>query len=101
GWNADIGYGYDQGPPELPPIFVVTHTVPENPRNAFTFVTDGVAAAVKAAREAAGERDVIVQGGASVIDQALAGGLVDELRIHLSPVLMGAGTRLFDLVGER
>lgn len=102
GWNADIGYAYDQPLPATPPIFVVTHAAPENPRHeGFTFVTDGVAAAVTAAREAAGEGEVVIMGGADVIDQAVAGDLVDEIRIHLSPVLMGTGTRLFDGVPTR
>ena len=65
----------------------------------FRFVTGGVAAAIDQARAAAGEKDVVVMGGANVIDQCLAAGLVDELRIHVSPVLLGGGTRLFDLVG--
>ncbi len=62
-------------------------------------MTEGVAAAVAEARAAAGDKDVVVMGGANVIDQSLAAGLVDELRIHLSPLLLGGGTRLFDLVG--
>lgn len=101
GWNAEVSYGYDQGPPELPPVFVVTHAAPEDPRHAFTFITDGLEPAVTAAQKAAGDKDVMIMGGAAVIDQALTAGLVDQLRIHLSPVLMGGGTRLFDLVDER
>ncbi|QVQ50117.1 dihydrofolate reductase family protein [Spiractinospora alimapuensis] len=103
GWNAEIGFGYDQPTQSWPPVFVVTHAAPEAPRltTGFTFVTDGIDAALKAARDAAGGREVVVMGGASVIDQALAAGLVNRLRIHLSPVVMGSGTRLFDLVDER
>ncbi|ROR72810.1 dihydrofolate reductase family protein [Bogoriella caseilytica] len=102
GWNDDIGYAYDHDLPSRPPVFVVTHEAPETTRLAgFTFVTDGIAAAIEAARATAGERETVIMGGASVIDQALTAGLVDELRIHLSPVVMGNGTRLFDLIDER
>ncbi|GAB3489122.1 dihydrofolate reductase family protein [Nocardiopsis coralliicola] len=103
GWNGAIGYAYDQEIPASPPVFVVTHAAPGSPRHqsGFTFVTGGVADAVAAARAAAGARETVIMGGASVIGQAVAGGLVDELRIHLSPVLMGGGTRLFDHVDRR
>jgi dihydrofolate reductase len=55
--------------------------------------------AIDQARATAGDKDVVVMGGANVIDQSLAARLVDELRIHLSPLVLGDGTRLFDLVG--
>lgn len=102
GWDEEVGYSYDHQTPSRPPVFVVTHAAPQRPRHTegFTFMTDGIAAVVAAARQAAGEREVVIMGGASVIDQALTAGLVDRLRIHLSPVLMGAGTRLFGLVDE-
>jgi dihydrofolate reductase len=101
GWSDDVGYGYDQDQSAAPPCFVVTHETPAQVRLGarFRFVTDGVAAAVDQARTAAGDKDVVVMGGADVIDQCLAAGLVDELRIHLSPLLVGGGTRLFDVVG--
>lgn len=63
-----------------------------------TFVTDGIASAVSRAREAAGIGEISILGGAETIDRALTAGVVDILRIHLSPVIMGEGTRLFDLV---
>ena len=63
-----------------------------------TFVTDGIASAVSRAREAAGIGEISIMGGAETIDRALTAGVVDILRIHLSPVIMGEGTRLFDLV---
>jgi dihydrofolate reductase len=63
----------------------------------FRFVTEGVADAIDQARATAGDKDVVVMGGANVIDQSLAARLVDELRIHLSPLVLGGGTRLFDL----
>ena len=101
GWNDDVGYGHDQDQAAAPVCFVVTHQHPTQVRLAsrFQFVTDGVAAAVDRARAAAGTKDVVIMGGANVIDQSLAQGLVDELRIHLSPLVVGGGTRLFDLVG--
>ena len=98
GWSEDMGYGASHEPADAPPVFVVTHEVPEKVRLAgrFTFVTDGIGAAIARAAEAAGDRDVFIMGGASVIQQALAAGLVDELRVHLAPVLVGDGKRLFE-----
>jgi dihydrofolate reductase len=87
-------------PPFRVPVFVVTHharePVSKEGGTSFTFVTDGVEAAVEQARTAAGERDVSVAGGADVIQQALRAGLVDEGQVHLVPVLLGGGTRLFE-----
>ena len=101
GWNDDVGYGHDQDQSAAPPCYVVTHEPPARVRLAsrFRFVTGGVADAIDQARVAAGDKDVVVMGGANVVDQSLAAGLVDELRIHLSPLMLGAGTRLFDLAG--
>ncbi len=90
-------------PPFHKPVFVVTHQEREPlvlGETTFTFVTDGVAAAVEQARDAApAELDVLVAGGADTIDQALAAGLVDELQLHVAPVLLGGGTRLFEGLG--
>ena len=101
GWNDDIGYGHDQNQSAAPPCYVVTHEPPAQVRLAarFRFVTGGVADAIDQARAAAGDKDIVVMGGANVIDQSLAASLVDELRIHLSPLVLGGGTRLFDLAG--
>src|SRR5690606_7058342 len=100
GWNDDIGYG--AGHAARPPFFVVTHEPPASVRLDldFTFVPEGVAAAVDAARPVAGERDVFVMGGGDVSRRALDAGVVDELRIHLSPLVLGAGTPLFRDVGR-
>jgi dihydrofolate reductase len=85
----------DQNPWGLP-VFIVTHRPEEQPEgDAFTFV-DGVEAAVERARAAAGGKDVHVMGGADVIRQALAAGLVDELTIIIAPVVLGGGKRLFE-----
>jgi dihydrofolate reductase len=101
GWNDDVGYGHDQNQSAAPLCYVVTHEPPAQVRLAsrFRFVTGGVAAAIDQARATAGVKDVVVMGGANVIDQSLAAGLVDELRIHLSPLVLGGGTRLFGLAG--
>lgn len=96
--NADGWWGDD--PPFHVPVFVVTHHAREAVAKAggttFTFVTDGVESAVDQARAAAGERDVSIGGGATVVQQCLARRLLDELQVHLVPVLLGAGVRLFE-----
>jgi dihydrofolate reductase len=66
----------------------------------FVFVADGIEAALERAREAAGDADVAIAGGAHTVNQYLAAGHIDELRLHIAPLLMGAGERLFDGVGE-
>ena len=81
------------------PVFVVTHR-PKAPMvmqggTTYTFVTDGLDATLARAREAAGGRDVLVLGGADVIQQCLTGGLLDELHIRLVHILLGGGTRFF------
>jgi dihydrofolate reductase len=95
-WNGWWG----ENPPFHLPVFVVTHH-PRPPLECeggttFTFVTDGVEAAMAQAQEAAGDRDVIVAGGSTVARQCLAAGLLDELRLDLVPILLGGGVRLFD-----
>jgi dihydrofolate reductase len=94
GWSDEMGYGADHA--TRPPFFVVTHSAPETVRLDldFAFVTDGVAAAIDRARAAAGDKDAVVMGGGDVIRQCVDAGLVDELIIHLSPVVLGSGTPL-------
>jgi dihydrofolate reductase len=100
-----FGTGEDEGWDDTPyhvKHFVVTHRPPERPVSGsvdFTFVTDGIVRAVELARAAAGDRWVTVGGGADTARQLLALGLVDELQLHLVPVLIGDGLRLF-LPGE-
>jgi dihydrofolate reductase len=65
----------------------------------FTFVTDGIEAALEQARAAAGDKDVLLAGGARVVQQYLKAGLLDEIQIHLAPVLLGGGASLFDRLG--
>ena len=83
--------------------FVLTHEPPERPARGemkFTFVTGGVEEAVGRAKRAAGDANVAVGGGASVAQQCLGAGLVDEIQVHLVPVLLGGGVRLFEGVGR-
>ncbi len=103
GWGPDRAFGGEPGETRPPPNIVVTHSPPASVRLAgiFTFVMDGLDVAIGRAREIAGDRDVTVMGGASIIDQCLAAGLGDELWIHLAPVLLGGGTRLFAIPGAR
>jgi dihydrofolate reductase len=98
GWTKDMGYGAQQA--AAPPFFVVTHTAPQDVRlereegMQFTFVDD-LSAAVDQARTAAADGHVVIMGGGDVIGQAIEKGLVDELRLHLAPMLLGGGTPLF------
>lgn len=83
------------------PIFVLTHSAPlqhprETDRLTFTFVTDGIGSAIAQARQAAGDKDVQVIGGASTIQQCLNAGLCDELHLDIAPVMLGAGLRLLE-----
>jgi len=82
------------------PTFVVTHSPPTENAGEFAYVTEGVEAAIALARPAAGDKDVAVM-GAIVPQQAIRAGLVDEFMIHLIPVLLGEGKRLFDHLGGR
>ena len=67
----------------------------------FSFVTDGIEAALEQARAAAGDKDVAIAGGANVIQQCLAAGLVDEFQVHVAPLFLGDGVRLFDELGAK
>ena len=83
------------------PTFIVTHKLPQEwdkDGSPFTFVTDGVASAIAQAKRAAGDKDVGV-GGTTIVQQGLQAGLIDEISIHLAPILLGAGIRLFDHLG--
>jgi dihydrofolate reductase len=93
GWWGD-------DPPFHVPVFVVTQHARETETmqggTSFAFVTAGIEAAIARAREVAGEKDVLIAGGASVVQQALRAGLLDELQLHVVPLLLGGGVRLFD-----
>ena len=91
GWGDDPGFGV--------PVYVVTHRPHETVAKGdttFEFVTEGKDTALERARAAAGEKNVLVMGGADLLRQYLAAGVVDELTLTVAPVLLGAGKRLFD-----
>ena len=95
--NADAWWGDE--PPFHHPVFVLTHHARERLTKkggtTFTFVTDGAESALEQARAAAGQKDVAVAGGGEAVQQYLGAGLVDELQVHVAPVLLGGGARLF------
>jgi dihydrofolate reductase len=84
------------------PVFVVTHAEPdESPEGGvYTFVTDGIERALEEAKAAGGDKNVTVMGGAQTGQQYLRAGLLDELSIHIVPVVFGRGTRMFDDLGS-
>jgi dihydrofolate reductase len=95
-WGTDGPTG-----PARVPVFVVTHAEPEevSEEGVYTFVTDGIESALEKAKSAAGEKDVAVMGGAEVGQQYIGAGLIDEISIHLVPVLLGSGTEMFEHLG--
>jgi dihydrofolate reductase len=99
-WDQAWRGWWGEDPPFHAPVFVLTHYAREplvmEGGTTFTFVTDGVESAVARAREAAGGRTVSIAGGASTANQCLAAGLIDELSLHIAPVTLGSGERLFD-----
>lgn len=101
----DNAQGWGENPPFHVPVFVLTHTAREpevkEGGTTFTFVTDGVESALEQARAAAGDKDVAVGGGANTAQQFLKAGLVDEIQIHVAPMLLGGGIRLFDQLGPQ
>ncbi|MGK5555007.1 dihydrofolate reductase family protein [Actinomadura kijaniata] len=103
-WDLDWTGWWGEEPPYHAPVFVLAHrpraSVPMKGGTTFHFVTDGIEAALARAREAAGDRDVAIAGGAHTVNRYLAAGLIDELRLHLAPVVLGAGERLFAEVGD-
>jgi dihydrofolate reductase len=98
-WNGWWG----DNPPFHMPVFVLTHYEREPltlSDTTFNFVTDGIESALEQAQAAAGAKDVTIGGGAEAINQYLAAGLVDELELHVAPLLLGGGARLFEGVGQ-
>jgi dihydrofolate reductase len=97
----DIANGWGGSTPLGVPAFVVTHTIAQEwvyEGSPFTFVTDGVESAVEQVRAVAGDKDVAV-GSASIAQQCIRAGLLDEIHVDLGPVLLGDGVRLFDHLG--
>ncbi len=102
-WSADEPWNgwWGDDPPFHTPVFVLTHH-PREPQEmaggtTFHFVTGGIEAALERAVNAAGGKDVVVGGGAAAAGQYLAAGLIDDVEVHIAPVLLGGGARLFDL----
>ena len=95
--------GWPDPPPFRAPVFVLTRHARDpwvrQGGTTFTFVTDGIESAIEQARAAASDKDVQIAGGANAVQQSIKAGLLDELQIHLAPVLLGDGIRLFEQMG--
>ena len=96
----DLAQGWGDEPPFHMPVFVLTHeareALPKEGGTTFTFVTEGIENALEQARAAAGDKDVAIGGGANTIQQFLGAGLIDEFQLHIAPMLLGGGVRLFE-----
>jgi dihydrofolate reductase len=96
----DLAQGWGEEPPFHAPVFVLTHVardpLAKKGGTTFTFVNDGIESALRQAQAAAGGKDVGIWGGANTIQQYLRAGLIDEFQIHIAPLLLGGGVRLFD-----
>jgi dihydrofolate reductase len=103
-WDLEWTGWWGAEPPYHAPVFVLTHhpreSVTMEGGTTFHFVTDGIESALAQAREAAGDADVAIAGGAATVRQYLRAGLLDELRLHVAPVTLGAGERLLEDVGR-
>jgi len=103
-WDESWTGWWGEDPPYHAPVYVLTHHAREPVEmqggTTFHFVTDGIASALEQAGAAAGEADVSIAGGASTVNQYLAAGLLDELHLHIVPVVLGDGERLFMDIGE-
>jgi len=99
----DNAKGWGENPPFHVPVFVLTHEARERISKeggtTFTFVSDGIESALDQARAAAGDKNVSIGGGANTIQQYLSAGLLDEIQIHIAPMLLGEGIRLFEHLG--
>ena len=103
-WDAKWRGWWGEEPPYHAPVFVLTHQQREplemQGGTTFHFVTDGIDSALAQARKAAGSKDVAIAGGAQTVRQYLSAGLIDELRLHIAPLVLGAGERLLDGVAN-
>jgi dihydrofolate reductase len=103
-WDETWRGWWGENPPFHAPVFVLSHhaRAPLSMQGGtmFTYVTDGIESALEQARAAAGEKDVAVAGGASAVRQYLAAGMLDELYLHIVPIILGAGERLLEDVGD-
>jgi dihydrofolate reductase len=103
-WDQSWKGWWGDDPPYHAPVYVVTHherePLPMQGGTTFHFVTDGIQSALEQARAAAGDKDVSIAGGAGTVNQYLAAGLLDELYLHIVPVILGSGERLLEDVGD-
>jgi dihydrofolate reductase len=103
-WNESWKGWWGDNPPYHVPVFVLTHhpraPLPMQGGTTFNFVTDGIESALAQARAAAGPKDIVIAGGAHAVQQYLAAGLLDELYLHVVPIVLGAGERLLENVGH-
>ena len=103
-WDGTWKGWWGNDPPYHVPVFVLTHharePLPMEGGTTFTFVTTGIRSSLEQARSAAGDKDIAIAGGAHAIQQFMAAGLLDELYLHIVPVLLGTGERLLENVGD-
>jgi len=99
-WDETWQGWWGPEPPYHAPVFVLTHyprdPLPMEGDTTFTFVTGGIHEALRLAKEAAGDGDISIAGGAATVNEYLAAGLLDEIWLHIAPLTLGAGERLFD-----
>jgi dihydrofolate reductase len=103
-WDPNWNGWWGEDPPFHMPVFVLTHNQrqpqPMQGGTTFTFVNDGIESALKQARAVAGDKKIAIAGGADTVAQFLRAGLLDELYLHIAPVILGSGERLLDNIGE-
>ena len=103
-WDLTWKGWWGDAPPYHVPVFVLTHyqrdPLPMQGGTTFTFVTGGIGSALEQARAAAGDKDIMIAGGAHAVQQFIEAGLLDELYLHIVPVVLGAGERLLENVGD-
>jgi dihydrofolate reductase len=104
GWDPEWRGWWGEDPPFHVPVYVLTHharePLPMQGDTRFEFVTDGIEAALERARASAGDKDVEIAGGAQAVQQFLAAGLLEELYLHVAPILLRSGERLLENVGD-
>ncbi|HEX9096690.1 MAG TPA: dihydrofolate reductase family protein [Candidatus Dormibacteraeota bacterium] len=103
-WNQAWKGWWGDDPPYHVPVYVLTHHIrdplPMQGGTTFTFVTSGIGSALEQARSAAGDKDIAIAGGAHTVQQFMAAGMLDELYLHIVPIVLGAGERLLENVGD-
>ena len=103
-WDEHWQGWWGEEPPYHAPVFVLTHhrrpPLEMQGGTTFDFVNEGVESALAQAREAAGSKDVAIAGGADTVRQYLSAGLIDELRLHIAPIILGSGERLLEGVAD-